>query len=416
MRNALLMLRLATRDWWHERLLSLCAVLALASMLTPLLVLHGVRVGLVESLRNNLLQDPTALIIIPVGSSGSGYTEAQMAALRARPDVLFVIARTRDVAAEMQFVSKSGAFVPLTLEPTAEGDPLLQRHRQPVPTSGGAGKQATQTTAVISASAARKLGVSVGDSVEGRLGRTRPDGIMERQSFAMTVTGVLPAEATAYDTAFLPLSVLEDVQDYRDYVAVPQRGFAGDARSNDVRRYESFRLYARDLDSVPVLDKLLEKQGINVLTKAKSIADIKRIDSAITQLLAVIALAVGSGFIAFTLSSALAAVRRKDKMLGMLRLLGFSRGALLLYPLGQTLLTGACGVLVAWGFALGVAHGIDVLFAAQMTGTNAGAICVILPEHMLLTLAAVLGLSTLAALYPAFRAAGVDPALVVRDV
>ena len=36
---------MALRDYWHERALSLCAVLALATVLAPLLILFGVRNG-----------------------------------------------------------------------------------------------------------------------------------------------------------------------------------------------------------------------------------------------------------------------------------------------------------------------------------------------------------------------------------
>jgi putative ABC transport system permease protein len=406
--RCLIILGLARRDWWHERILSLCAVLALASMLSPLIVLYGVRIGLVENLRTHLLQDPTALIIIPVGSGTSGYTETLFRQLRDMPSVRYVTPRTRAVASEMQFIGNNGSFVSLTLEPALTGDPLLERFQQPVPSDVLPGGEA-----VLSASAARKLDVKPGDAIQGRLGRKRPDGNLEMQIFNTRITGVLPPEALAADTAFFPLSVLEDIQDYRDYVAVPHRNYAGDARPKMDRHYESFRLYARDLDSVETLDAFLREQHIDVVTKAKSIADIKKIDQTLVQLLLVIGAAVGLGFVAFTLSSSLAAVRRKDKMLGMLRLLGFSRFALLLYPLKQILLTGVCGTLTAWGIAFCVARGIDHIFAAQLNGQT---VCELLPEHLPIALAAVTGLSVIAALYPAVRAAGVEPALVIRDI
>ena len=38
---------MALRDYWHERALSLCAVLALATVLAPLLILFGVRNGVI---------------------------------------------------------------------------------------------------------------------------------------------------------------------------------------------------------------------------------------------------------------------------------------------------------------------------------------------------------------------------------
>ena len=66
-----LALRLAARDWRFERSLTLCAVLALASMLTPLLVLQGLKNGVIEGMRQRLLQDPTVLIITPKSDGGS---------------------------------------------------------------------------------------------------------------------------------------------------------------------------------------------------------------------------------------------------------------------------------------------------------------------------------------------------------
>ena len=49
---------MALRDYWHERALSLCAVLALATVLAPLLILFGVRNGVISNLQERLLQDP----------------------------------------------------------------------------------------------------------------------------------------------------------------------------------------------------------------------------------------------------------------------------------------------------------------------------------------------------------------------
>ncbi|MDR2935455.1 MAG: ABC transporter permease, partial [Candidatus Adiutrix sp.] len=129
MRNHLLSMRLALRDWFHERVLSLCAVLALASMLTPLLVMNAVKVGTVEALRGRLLRDPNTLIMVPAGSGDAGYTQARIDEFKRRPDVLFVIPRTRDVAAELSFDMPNGGFASLSLEPTAPGDPRLAHHQ-----------------------------------------------------------------------------------------------------------------------------------------------------------------------------------------------------------------------------------------------------------------------------------------------
>ena len=92
-----LSLCLALRDWLHERSLSFCGVLALASMLAPLLVLHGVHMGVIERLRENLMRDPAVLVLIPSGGSGAGFEEDFIRKVSEQPGCRFCIGRTRDI-------------------------------------------------------------------------------------------------------------------------------------------------------------------------------------------------------------------------------------------------------------------------------------------------------------------------------
>ena len=62
------MCRLACRDYLREALLSACAVLGLAAVLTPLLVLYGVKFGVVQTLTDRLQHDPRNLEVSPVSS------------------------------------------------------------------------------------------------------------------------------------------------------------------------------------------------------------------------------------------------------------------------------------------------------------------------------------------------------------
>ena len=408
MKNHLLSMRLALRDWRHEHILSLCAVLALASMLTPLLVINAVKVGTVEALRNQLLRDPNTLIMIPTGSGVSGYTQEKIDEFARRSDVAFAIARTRDVAAELSFETASDGFSSLSLEPTAPGDPRLTHHDITHPEA-----KLPISTMVLSQPAALRLEAEKGQICTARLGRKRPDGVLESVKIQFEVADILPAEASSHHVALMPQKVLEDIQDYRDYIAVPERGYSGDPAPLEKRRYESFRLYARTLNDVETLSAYLRDQGIETITKAKEIANIRRVDESLNRILIVVALAVATGFVAFTVSSALAAVRRKDRMLGMLRLLGFSRFALLLYPITQTLLTGFCGVLLAGGLSLCAAMGINALFTQQLHGVS---VCTLKMQHFFVALVVVLVLTIAGSIRPGLRAARIDPSLVIRDV
>ena len=87
-------------------------------VIAPLLVLFGLKFGLVSSLTERLETDPASREIIPLG--GGRFSAAFIAQLGERSDVAFAVPRTRQIAATAQVGT-------LTLEmlPTAAGDPLL---------------------------------------------------------------------------------------------------------------------------------------------------------------------------------------------------------------------------------------------------------------------------------------------------
>jgi len=405
-RGLLIASHLALRDFLHERLMSACAVLSLASILVPLLVLAGVRYGVVNALKERLLRDPTILTVLPTGS-GSGYSLAWIEKLKERPEVAFVIPRTRDIAATMQFErpgSAGGKRVAADMEPTAAGDPLLEQHHAPIPT----GDQV-----VLSASAARKLDVKAGDPIVGSLGRRLASGKLESVSLPLTVVSVLPLEAEDKDVAFLELSLLEAAECYRDGIAVPSRGFSGDAPGDAPRQYSGFRLYARDMESVAPLRDYLTGKGIEVVTRAREIQAVQGLDHSLTLIFALIAASAGAGFMASTASSVMASVRRKDKYLAMIRLLGFTSAAVRLFPIVQSLLTAVCGSLLAVAAYAAIGLAIDALFSDALYGE---VVCRLPLTHLLLTFGLVVLLSLLASVQASVRAARIDPSEVLREL
>ena len=92
-----LMARLAWHDYRADWRLSTCAVLALVAVLAPLLVLFGLKSGLVGSLTDRLEQDPGVREIVPLG--GGRYSAARIDELRQLPEVAFALPRTRQIAA-----------------------------------------------------------------------------------------------------------------------------------------------------------------------------------------------------------------------------------------------------------------------------------------------------------------------------
>lgn len=462
--------RLAMSDYWHERLLSACSVLGLAAVLAPLMVLLGVHHGLIAAMTERLLNDPRTLEITPVGSGKYGPDWfRQLAAL---PGAAFAVPQTRSIAATMTLrkprdQSMRQAITPLTA--TDANDPLLLRwglpkagwmtekdSAAPLKQSSGSGTNAAGVRLVagviLSESTARKLGGTAGDLLEGRVDRVRA-GRRESAGLPVRILAVLPPEAQATDMMYVPLELLVATEDYRDGKAVAFLGWTGDpsdadappARANQAsagetegqtkpaaendpssllaryadhirnhREYASFRLYAKGLEDVVPLWHFFQTRNVEVYIKVAEIETVRTLDRSFTLVFGLIAGAALFGFAASTASSALAGVRRKSRSLGIMRLIGFPRAAMLLFPMSQAAATGLFGSLLASLLYLGVALSIDHLFAASLPGGRA--VCTLPPSSLAAVFGVALALSVLSSLAAAWQATTIEPSEVIRDV
>ena len=390
---------LSLRDYLHERLLSACAVLGLAAVLAPLLILFGVKFGVVETLTERLRSDPATLEISPVGSGH--FSAADMDRWRDDGRVAFVMPRTRTLAATVELLPERGTSLHVSMEPTGHEDPLLARHALPVP-------------ALLLDS--EDDPDHPGRLRTGRLERTR-NGKVQAVRLPLKVIGVLPLAAQQKNVAYVPLPFLEAAEDYRDGRAVPLFGpeHAADGDQPPAERlYAGFRLYARSLDDVAPLRDFFRQQGITVHTEAEAIDQVRRLSTSLDIIFLLIGGAAAAGFTASTTSSTLAAVRRKQRLLGLLRLGGFSTLELLLFPLLQALLTAVLGTGLALGLYAAAQGVVNRIFAAGLDDMEH--VCRLLPEHAVVTLVLVCLLSLLAALLPSLRGARTEPSEVIREI
>ncbi|MDF2395174.1 ABC transporter permease [Pseudomonas sp. 3MA1] len=392
---------LAWQDYRADAWLSACSVLALVAVIAPLLVLFGLKFGLVTSLTERLEQDPAVREIIPLG--GGRFSAQFIAELGQRPDVAFALPRTRQIAATAD-LSRGTGDIGLTVEmvPTAVGDPLLGRLSTPRSMNG----------VLLSRTAAEKLGVRPGDWLQASFGR-QVAGRSEVQRTRVQVEGILPLEAFARDALFAPLALLEAAEDYRDGRAVAALGWLGEAQAASAQRvYPAFRLYARDLDDVEPLRLYFAERGLLVATQAQTIAQVQSLSRNLSIVFWVIAGLALAGAFAAIFAGALAAVERKRRELSVLRLLGFSTGALLLFVVAQALYSAGLAALLS-GALYGLAQaGLNHLFM-QVPGEYASHL---LPAHYGLALLATLGVSTLAAALGGWRVSRIEACEGIRDV
>lgn len=215
-----LIFRLAVADLWHERILTLCVVVALTAVLSPLLILLSLKYGLVETLRARLIHDPRNREIRP--QSTRIYTQADIDALRQRADVRYVMPQTRAISTMVR-VCLPGfekGQIETEIQPTGSGDPLLEEN----------GAKAPETAqCVLSQALHRRLSadgefgqILVTVSRQGRAG-------FETAATLLTVVGVVGERATSRETIFVPLEFVEQIESWLEGHPVAALGWAGNS-------------------------------------------------------------------------------------------------------------------------------------------------------------------------------------------
>ena len=398
-------IHLALRDYLHERLLSACAVMGLAAVLAPLLVLFGVKSGIINTMSDRLIQDPRNREISAVGSGR--YGADWFSAMRDRPDVAFVIPQTRSIAASMILYNKNSAnprTVLVSLIPTAEGDPLLEQYGRIV---------AEKNTVVLSEPAARKLKVKEGQHITGQVGRS-VSGVKQQVAATLKIVAVLPLDAFTREAAFVRLELLEATEDYRDGHRSETFGWPGSARPTRPRVYPSFRLYARSIYDVGKLRGMLMDQGLEVYTQAEDIETVKRLDRSFNLIFSLIAVVAVLGYFASMVSNVLANVNRKSRYLGISSLIGFSTETIIWYPIVQSMATSVLGTVMAVFLYKIAEKMINGLFSEYLSAGEY--VCRLSLYHMLTGFVLTLGFAMLASAYGAFRVSRIEPSEVIREV
>ena len=396
-----LLMELAARDYRHEWLMSTCFILALAAALVPLLVLFGLKYGIINNLLDPIRDDPRYREILPSGSGN--FTPAWFEQMADRPDVAFIVPKTRSIAATIKTRLSDedvGRIIDAELIPTAAGDPFFtQSNSAPLPIPGGLSE------VIISLTTANKLGAEVGDQLDGILTRQLND---EQQTvvYFLKILAIAPAAAFNRDGLFVSVDFLTAVEDFRDGRAVAEFGADGAPRPDASRDFAGFRLYAKNINDVSNLSAELLEQQIDVRTKAADIDLVKSLDRNLSIVYWIIAIIVIGGFCLSFGTSLWANVNRKAREYSLLRLIGFSSSGIVWFPLIQALLTGALGWLVACTVYFMIQFTLNSMFLDNIGAGNS--VCRLHPGHLLMALVLTLLAALLAAMVGGMRVARME--------
>tara|TARA_Y100001935_G_scaffold255360_2_gene267939 strand:+ start:17562 stop:18767 length:1206 start_codon:yes stop_codon:yes gene_type:complete len=394
--------KLATSDYKHEWQMSSCFILALAAVLGPMLVLFGLKFGIVGGMLDQLIENPSNREIRPIGSGR--YSAEWIESLRNKKEIAFIIPQTRSISATIQLKSKtSNKIISSEVIPSNINDPLL---RDISLSPEGLSK------VVLSESAAMKLKVKKGDEISGSLLR-RFKGEKERVFIKLSVVDIASKSSFSRNGIFTDLRLLEALEDFKDGHAVPEFGWQGDEPVRS-RSYPSFRLYAKSIYDVSTLRRALDDAGINVRTKSSDIDLVMKMDRNLSLIYWAIAII---GLVGFSLSlgaSLWANVDRKKKELSVLRLVGFKTGDIVWFPIIQALYTGILG----WALAIAI-YGLAAFSINDMLGkqlSEGEIVCVLLPEHYFAALALTVVSAVLAAALAGIRSSRIAPSDGLREI
>ena len=387
---------LALRAARHHGAANLLNALTLAAVLAPLLILYGLKSGIVDGMIADLTRDPN---LLSIGiASHRPLTEADVAALRTDPTVGFVVGAPRSLAAELDMMRAGDRdIVRAAWLPSGPGDPLL-----PGVTLGEDG-------IALSAPLAEALGAGVGDEVVGTRYRNA-DG--EAYDVLLTVAAVLPRTHLSGMRALVPQETVNRIAAFSDGYAIPSAGIDGKPLSQREALYDRLRLYAASIDDVAPLERTVTALGFRTSSNAAQILWVRELESVMGGVFAIIAVA-GSLSYALTLWATVAAnVRQLAPDLSLLRLLGMPAGALAAFPLGQVALVTTAGLAVALAVAFAMQAIINALFLRE---AFASGVCVIRVQHVALALGATLIIGSVVALANAARMGRIEPSTALQE-
>ncbi|HFL2187835.1 TPA: ABC transporter permease [Pseudomonas putida] len=402
-KRLLLLARLSLADLWHDRNVSLCMAASLVAVIAPLLLLFGLKHGVVSQLQQELLSDPRNLEVKML-SSGH-FDQAWLQRLQARPEVGFAIGQTRSLNTQADLLGAHGRFADnVEVIPTRAGDPLLATDLS----------ELAPDQVILSERAAERLDAKAGDTLRLRVAR-RLNEVNERGERTLQVRAIVSSVRFARPAAFVSPELLMELEHYRDGYLVASLG-ASSGQALDALNvgYARARVYARDIDSVAPLERWLNEQRIETASRLAEINSVKAINHVLGLIFSVIAGAALIGCIASLVGAFLANIDRKRRHLAVLRLLGFSSPAVSAYVVLQALVLSLVGYLGGLGsYYLGSLLFDRLLVSSQATGAF---ICHITVWHGLVALLLAFLVAGLVALIGALRAIRIQPAESLREL
>lgn len=378
---------------------NMAAMVALVSVLLPMMILWSMKVGFIQSLMDELQSSPASLEVRVKGDYA--ISADQLSRITSLKNVGFVMPTARYLATRAFASDPIGRKrTPVSLMPTGQGDPLVPDTLH----------VAHEGEAILSRALADKMVLSVGDPFEIANSRRSHQ---ERMRIPLTVVGITDKEGIAGNWIFVAPSVVVDVEAFLDGYAVPHRGEEGIDPLTRPDVHSGLRLYASDIHAVVGLASQMRQLGFSIESNAQRIEAIQRLGHILSWIVAMLALIMVIGLVLSIWSFMIVQLERLKSHIALLGLMGQQQPGTGFYFVFIGLFNAVGGLVVANILAWSaMALGNHQFRSALDRQTD----IFILPfEHMGLINGAVLLLQMLLASVIALQSSKIKPGDLFRD-
>ena len=209
---------IAGYDLVREPLLTLCLILSVIAILTPILLLFSVKVGFIDRIRQDFINDPTFREIRP--KSADLRQHEFFSEISNWPGVGYVIPTVMMNPREVAVRVKSDEEIyrdELRLLPSTLDDPLFKRIIGEYPNGDGV---------VVTSDFSESANLEVGDGFTIVVTRIENDN-RKRVQFDVSVSGIIPADVLPTPTILGTPELERQVENFRAGISVPERGWPG---------------------------------------------------------------------------------------------------------------------------------------------------------------------------------------------
>ncbi|MEM6482728.1 MAG: ABC transporter permease [Pseudomonadota bacterium] len=395
-----LVLKLALRDLFHQKVHLICNVAVLAGVLVPLLVLFGVKNGVYDAMIGRLLSDPSTLQIDTSGNEVFLPSDAEQ--VRGWDEAGFVTLKTRSLF-DFVNVRVEGAREKrdALLIPSGTGDPNLPD-----------GVELGREDVVVSASLARQLSIEPGARLQViTQAEDRPRQMMQ----LLTVVAVLKDAQFSGRNVLAHIDVLDRVEAFYDAYALPDYGITeGRPLSERIGEFEGLRVFARDLESLaPLQSRIEEVFGVRTEARTAEVSAILGLGRNLNLALVFTVCVASIGLAAALVFGFWGEIVRKRRVMAALALIGLGGRQLWLFPVVQALVSGVLGLLASFVIYVCATSFAETLFESGLKQDSG--LFSLSAAQILAICGLVLIFVSGASLLAARRAGQSDPADVLRE-